>query len=111
MPKKKPHFRGTGPPPIGFEWDEGKAAYNDWKHGVSFTEAANAFDDPHSITKCDEQHSVEEDRWLLIGTSARERLLVVLHAEGRGDNIRIIGARDAEPPERRTYEEGEEDVQ
>jgi len=67
------------------------------------------FGDPSSIDKLDEAHSITEDRFVLIGMSAKQRLLVVLHAEGRGDNIRIIGARDAEPPERRQYEEAEED--
>jgi uncharacterized protein len=109
LAKKKSHDRGHEPPaPLGFEWDWRKALYNEAKHGVSFIDATTAFDDSNSITRYDEEHSTLEDRWLLIGRAANGRLLVVLHTNGRGDNIRIIGARDVDAFERRTYEEGEE---
>ncbi|MGH2360215.1 MAG: BrnT family toxin [bacterium] len=48
---------------------------------------------------------MEEERYILLGKSLRGRLLVVVHAE-RGDRIRLISARQASGPERRTYEEG-----
>jgi len=45
-------------------------------------------------------HSDEEDRFILIGNSTRNRLLVVVHTE-RGENIRIISARKAAKKERK----------
>lgn len=64
----------------------------------------SAFADPHSITIPDPDHSIDEDRFILIGRSAMERMLVVVHLE-RGDRIRLISARLAARRERRTYEE------
>jgi len=63
-----------------------------------------AFADPHSITIPDPDHSTDEDRLVLIGRSAVQRLLVVVHLE-RGERIRLISARLAARRERRTYEE------
>ena len=85
-----------------FEWDNRKAEYNLQKHGVSFTEAATVFYDPLSITFND---SDDEDRFIIIGTSAQARLLMVAHTD-RGDRIRIISARTLKPKERRLYESG-----
>ncbi len=96
-----------GPGPLEFEWDAAKAAINEEKHGVSFLEAATSFGDPHSIIIYDKAHSDTEDRWVLVGMSAMHRLLSVGHTE-RGDRIRIIGARQGGPRQRRAYEEGEE---
>ena len=110
MSARRKKVRKGAPPPLGFEWSQRKAHYNEWKHAVSFIEAATVFGDPNSIDVFDDVHSIDEDRFLLIGMSARQRLLVVLHTEGRADNIRIIGARDVEPTERRRYEEGEADA-
>ena len=87
-----------------FEWDQEKAADNARKHGVTFEEATTAFADPLSLTILDVQHSETEKRYVLLGRSLRDRLLVVVHTE-RGDNIRIISARSATKRERRTYEE------
>jgi uncharacterized DUF497 family protein len=89
---------------LTFEWDQKKAASNLRKHGVSFKEAATAFGDPLSLTIPDPDHSLEEDRFVLIGESQKERLLVVAHAE-RSDTIRIISARLATRGERKSYEE------
>ncbi|TME54033.1 MAG: BrnT family toxin [Chloroflexi bacterium] len=77
-----------------FVWDRDKAAANLRKHGVDFHEAATAFGDPLSITIPDPQHSIGEERWLLVGQSVAGRLVVVAHTE-RGDEIRIINARPA----------------
>jgi uncharacterized DUF497 family protein len=88
-----------------FEWDDRKAGYNLQKHGVSFTEAATVFYDPFSITFDDPDHSDEEDRFIIIGTSAQQRLLMVAHTD-RGDRLRIISARTLKPRERRLYESG-----
>ena len=89
---------------LRFVWDRDKAAANLRKHGVDFHEAATAFGDPLSITIPDPQHSIGEERWLLVGQSVAGRLVVVAHTE-RGDEIRIINARPATRRERQTYEE------
>jgi len=89
---------------MDFEWDEDKAAGNLKKHKVSFTEAATVFGDPLSITFPDPDHSVDEDRFITIGTSDRDRVLVVSHTD-RDDRIRIISARKATRRERKVYEE------
>ena len=92
--------------PLRFAWDARKAAANVRKHGVSFQEAATAFADPQSITVPDPDHSAEEDRFVLIGRTGRQLLVVVAHVE-RGAITRIISARPAGRRERRVYEEGD----
>lgn len=87
-----------------FDWDSEKAAENLKKHDVDFREAATLFDDPLSTTFPDEDHSMNERRFLIIGLSALGRILVVAHT-GNGDTIRIISARVATPRERKFYEE------
>ena len=89
---------------LTFEWDDRKAAANQTKHGVSFEEAGTAFGDQLSITIYDPDHSAsDEDRYVLLGLSHRNRLPVVIHVE-RGDTIRIINARQATTYERKQYE-------
>jgi uncharacterized DUF497 family protein len=90
---------------MDFEWDDAKAAANEQKHGVPFTEAMTAFADPLALTGYDPDHSDDEDRYLTMGLSADGRLLVVSHTD-RGEKIRIISARAASPAERRDYEDG-----
>ena len=85
-------------------WDLFKAASNLRKHGVRFREAMTAFEDALSITVADPDHSTDEMRFILMGMSVWQRLLVVNHAD-YGDEIRIIGARVATRRERRQYEE------
>ena len=74
---------------------------NVWKHGVSFDEASTAFADPLSITVPDPDHSGDETRFLLVGRSTRQRILVVVHAERTESDIRLISARPAGRRERR----------
>ncbi len=90
---------------VTFEWDEEKAESNLEKHGVSFEEAATAFGDTLSVTIPDPAHSEGEIRFLLIGVTTDQRMVVVAHTE-RGDNIRIINARPAKRKEVRDYEQG-----
>jgi len=92
---------------LTFVWDEEKSKRNVRKHGVTFEEAKTVFNDPFAITITDPDHSREEERFLDIGLSSRERLLVVWYTE-REEKIRIIGCRRATPFERKTYEEKEE---
>ena len=89
---------------LRFSWDARKAASNLRKHGIEFVEATTAFDDPLSITVSDPDHSVGEERYLLVGATARGRLVVVSHMD-EGEEIRIISARDATLQERKGYEE------
>ncbi len=79
-----------------FEWD-------DEKHGVTFEQARAVFRDPFAIELLDDRKDYNEDRYILIGMSATN-LLVVVHTE-RNDRNRIISARRAEPNERRFYHE------
>jgi len=90
---------------LTFQWDNRKAANNLKKHAVSFEEAATAFADPLSLTMADPDHSEDEERFILVGLSFRNRPLVVVHTE-RGDNIRIISARRATRREKKQYEQG-----
>lgn len=90
---------------LEFEWHAGKARVNLKKHGVGFEEATTVFADPLSVTIADPEHSTEEDRLILLGSSIRQRLLVVVFTE-RGTSIRIISARRATRNETRDYEEG-----
>lgn len=90
---------------IQFEWDPSKASQNLQRHGVAFGEAATVFRDNLSITVPDPDHSTEEDRFITVGLSNFNRLLMIAHTE-QGDSIRIISARELTPRERRQYEEG-----
>lgn len=92
--------------PLRFAWDARKAAANLRKHGVSFAEAATAFEDPLSVTVPDPDHSAREERFVLIGRSHQQHLVVVAHVE-RDETIRIISARPASRLERLIYEEAE----
>ena len=87
-----------------FEWDSAKAESNASKHTVTFEEASTEFGDPFSLTHSDPLHSADEHRFVLIGRTSRDRIVVVIHAL-RGENIRIISARSATPSERSIYEE------
>jgi hypothetical protein len=77
---------------LRFEWDEEKAKANLKKHKVDFDEATTVFTDPFSITIDDPDHSVDEQRYIDIGSSAADRVLVVVYTE-RGSNIRELWGR------------------
>ncbi len=87
-----------------FTWDEAKAEENLRKHRVSFEEGSTVFADENARLKHDPDHSQQEDRFILLGFSAKLRLLVVCHAYRENDEvIRIISARKATPNERQQY--------
>ena len=75
-----------------FEWDPNKAESNRGKHGVTFDEASTTFGDPLSPLMPDMAHSIREERYLLLGRSNRQRLLVVAFAD-RPPRTRLISAR------------------
>lgn len=88
-----------------FEWNPDKAKLNLEKHGISFQEATTVFNDPLSVTFPDPDHSIGENRYVIIGVSQFGQLLVVSHTD-RGEKVRIISARKATQQEKRFYEEG-----
>ena len=91
---------------IGFDWDDGKDLVNQRKHGTSFDEAKSVFFDEYAIQFFDEEHSCFEDRYIMLGISARARVLVICHSENEAGNlIRIISARKATTKERSIYTE------
>ena len=89
-----------------FEWDKNKAAKNVGKHRVSFDEAKSVFNDPGFITVVDEEHSINEKRYISIGLSEKGRLLILAHTDREG-RIRIISARKATKREEKFYENSE----
>jgi uncharacterized DUF497 family protein len=90
---------------MDFEWDDDKASSNEVKHGVSFSEAMSVFGDPLALTGYDPDHSVDEDRFVTMGLSSSDRILVISHTD-RDERIRIISAREASRKEIKDYEDG-----
>ena len=89
---------------IQFEWDENKNRINQRKHGVSFDEAKTVFYDEYAILFDDPEHSADEDRFLMIGTTTKERICIVSHCyKGEEGTIRIISARKATRNEQKVY--------
>ncbi len=87
---------------LTFEWHEERALANLKKHGVSFEEAKTVFGDALSITMLDPDHSIDEERYVDIGLSARGQALVVVYTE-RAGNIRLISCRPATAREQQQY--------
>jgi len=87
-----------------YEWDPKKAKANLRKHGVSFEEALTAFADPLARIFDDEDHSVEEQREIIVGYSVKERLLIVCFT-AQGESVRMFSARKATRREKKEYEE------
>lgn len=76
-----------------FEWDENKNEKNIKKHGVDFNEAATVFYDENALYEFDDEHSIHEQRFKIIGMSNHSRIIVVFHCIRIYDVIRIISAR------------------
>lgn len=87
-----------------FEWDENKEKSNLRKHKIGFDEAESVFSDAFSVTIFHPDHSIEENRFIDIGTSDKSRVLVVVYTE-REERIRIISVRKATKAERKIYEQ------
>jgi uncharacterized DUF497 family protein len=88
-----------------FEWNPDKADINLRKHNISFHEATTIFDDSLSVTFPDPDHSIGEERYVIIGMSELGKLLIVSHTDRENRN-RIISARTANRQEKRFYEQG-----
>ena len=82
-----------------FEWDDVKAASNARKHGVTFDEAREVFDDPNAMEEPDDDP--DEERWRTTGLT-RTAVLIVIFTE-RVSRIRIISAREADRYEQDAY--------
>ena len=88
---------------VAIVWDSEKLKTNFEKHGVRFPDAEPAFQDPLAITVTDYESDPSEERFLTMGLDALGRVVVVVYA-WRGDDIRLISARLANPHERQEYE-------
>ena len=89
------------------DWDESKNRRNRRKHGIWFEEVLSVFDDPLARVFLDDAHSGDEERFLVIGVNAAEKVLVVAHCYREANSvIRLISARKATVKERRIYEKG-----
>lgn len=93
-----------------FDWNQTKASTNFKKHGVTFEQARTVFFDEFAVQFFDEDHSSDEERFLLLGLSSDAKLLLVCHCERererereRGDVVRIISARKATKREAAHY--------
>ncbi|WP_353519099.1 BrnT family toxin [Thalassotalea sp. SU-HH00458] len=92
---------------IKFEWDAAKAATNLKKHGISFDEAKSVFFDEFAVQFFDQENSVTEDRFLMLGMSNETNLLLICHCErDDGNSIRVISARKATKNESKNYQRG-----
>ena len=89
-----------------FEWNKEKAKSNFKKHNIDFKEASSIFRDPLFITALDKEHSRYEERYVTIGLSNKNRVLIVAHADSE-NKIRIISARKVTKNEKRFYQEAE----
>ena len=91
-----------------YEWDENKNKLNQQKHGISFEEAKEVFDDPLQISRLDKRFSYFEERWITVGSTSQHKVLVVANLFFTDDGeeiIRIISARKANKQERKIYEQ------
>jgi len=90
-----------------FEWDPVKNVKNQRKHGIDFREAKTVFQDKKAVKIDDEEHSYDEERYIVIGMSRKDRELTVCHCfKDDGDIIRIFSARKANKAEKAMYERG-----
>ena len=90
-----------------FDWDENKNRINLEKHGITFEEASTVFFDDRAILFDDPEHSIDEDRFLLLGMSETAKVCIVCHCYRETDTvIRIISARQATRKEEERYVRG-----
>ena len=90
-----------------FEWSDQKNRANFEKHGIWFEEGQTLWSNPDCVEFFDPEHSKNEDRFIRVGYSTNNRILLVVFCEREeGEVIRIISARKATPREVKAYEEG-----
>ena len=89
---------------LRFEWDKEKEKTNVKKHGVSFIDAAQVFYDENALVIYDEDHSYNEERYVILGMCPNgETYTVVYCLKEQETVIRIISARKAVKNEVITY--------
>jgi uncharacterized DUF497 family protein len=88
-------------------WDPRKAESNWRKHGVTFFEGESLFYNPLAVSITDHEHSLEEDRFVMIGESRNYRVIVVTYTVS-DDEARIISVRRANSAEKKRYMRGDE---
>jgi len=88
---------------VAVVWDPEKLKANIEKHGVRFSDAVAVLEDPNAVTVTDDESDPGEERYLALGLDSVGRVLVVVYA-WRGEDIRMISARAANPRERKEYE-------
>jgi uncharacterized DUF497 family protein len=71
---------------VEYEWDEAKAAANLCKHGISFTAAARALDDPRKLETLDDSLDYGEDRIQSIRV-IQESVLFVITVNARRERL------------------------
>ena len=84
-------------------WDHEKSISNIARHGIRFAEAVLVLEDPLSVTIVDDESDPMEQRFVVVGADGEGRILVAVYT-WRGEDIRLISARRAEPHERGAYE-------
>ena len=89
-----------------FEWDEDKEEQNFRKHGIHFRTAVKVFLDPYKLIRTDEEHP-EEERYNILGKVGQ--VLFVVCTIKEGNIVRMISARLATVPEKKRYNDGEDD--
>ncbi|MGB7415480.1 MAG: BrnT family toxin [Thermosynechococcaceae cyanobacterium] len=90
-----------------FQWDPKKARSNVSKHGISFRLATQVFKDPRALTLFDEEHSLDEERWMTLGLVPSGQCLVIIHTfeeQGNEVDVRLISARKATRQEVQDYQ-------
>ena len=90
---------------MNYEWNLIKERLNIAKHGVDFEEAKSVFADEFALVLFDKDHSNDEERFLILGMSQKERILLVVHCYRENDTIRIISSRKATKNETKQYKE------
>ena len=91
---------------VRFEWDRKKDITNFRNHGIAYNEAKTVFYDENAIEFYDQDHSLREDRYLMIGLSSKLRILLVSYTVSEGkdeDVIRIITSRKPTRKEQKIY--------
>lgn len=86
-----------------YEWDPAKAQANLYTHGVSFAEATTVLEDEFAFTR-EDPDSVGEQRFVTLGMSSTDSLLVVVYTYRESDVIRLISAWKANKRQRLRYE-------
>lgn len=89
-----------------FEWNETKNRANVLKHGISFEEASEIFNDPMIVSKLDIRYEYAEERWFSVGATKKGIITMVAHLyfdEKQEPVIRIISARKATVKEVQAY--------